>query len=223
MRTFSFCSQKGGATKTAITAHLGVYAASCGERTVIIDIDPQETAKDFHRRRGEGSETPTVVAAIKERIPTLQAAAKEMGITLMLIDTAPAIDAGALAAMRAADLIVVPSRADSVDMDALKSTVSLISRLGKLDRAVCVINCAANEKAYGEARKRAEAHGLKVLDQYISYRQAFPRALAEGKGITEYTPKDLKAIAELHAVWHALNKLCPLVVEAPKKVEAHDV
>jgi hypothetical protein len=40
----------------------------------------------------------------------------------------------------------------------------------------------------------------------------------EGKGVTEHSPKDAKAVAEIQALWAHLNTLNP--VTKPKKAKA---
>ena len=53
---------------------------------------------------------------------------------------------------------------------------------------------------------------------YCVHRRSYARALREGKGVTEHSPKDPKAIAEIQALWAHLNTLNP--VTKPKKVKA---
>src|SRR5262245_17274174 len=123
MRTWAFCSQKGGVGKTSLCVHIAAYAVANGEQVVIIDLDPQESAKQWHRLRGDESTPPMVISALAENLGKLKDAAETLGQTLMIIDTAPATDAGALAASRIADLIVAPMLPNLFDADAMKNTV----------------------------------------------------------------------------------------------------
>ena len=52
MRSFSLLSQKGGAGKTTLAAHLAVYGAMRGVKVALIDTDPQRSAADWWRARG---------------------------------------------------------------------------------------------------------------------------------------------------------------------------
>jgi cellulose biosynthesis protein BcsQ len=58
MRTWSFCSQKGGVGKTLLSVHLAAYAIANGESVVIIHLGPQESAKDWHQLRGDEGTPP---------------------------------------------------------------------------------------------------------------------------------------------------------------------
>lgn len=223
MRTWSFCSQKGGVGKTSLSVHLAAYAIANGESVVIIDLDPQESAKDWHQLRGDESTPPIVISALAENVGKLKEAAETLGHTLMIIDTAPSTDAGALAAIRAADLIIAPVMPNFFDIGALKSTVRLIEKAGKLDRAVCVVNglhYQGTEQDYQDAKRQVEAIGIKVASAYCVHRRAYARALKVGKGVTEYTPKDAKAAAEIHALWAALNIINPVRTTAAKSRKA---
>jgi chromosome partitioning protein len=223
MRTWAFCSQKGGVGKTSLSVHLAAYAVACGEVPVIIDLDPQESARQWHRLRGDESTPPMVISALADNLGKLKQAAETLGQTLMIIDTAPATDAGALAAIRIADLIIAPMLPNFFDIDALKSTVRLIERAGKLDSAVCVVNGVhyqSAEQDFREARDQAAAIGIAVSPVYCVHRRSYARALREGKGVTEYTPKDAKAAAEIHAVWMYLNGGKPVRAKPAKTRKA---
>ena len=41
MRTFSFASIKGGVGKTTLAVHVAAALADSGQRTLLIDLDPQ--------------------------------------------------------------------------------------------------------------------------------------------------------------------------------------
>jgi MinD-like ATPase involved in chromosome partitioning or flagellar assembly len=103
-----------------------------------------------------------VISALAENLGRLKEAAETLGHTLLIIDTGPSTDAGALAAIRAADLIIAPVMPNFFDIGALKSTDRLIEKAGKLDRAVCVVNglhYQGTEQDYQDAKGQVEAIG----------------------------------------------------------------
>jgi chromosome partitioning protein len=66
-------------------------------------------------------------------------------------------------------------------------------------RAVVVVNAA---DAVGKDNQEAaevlkEISGIEILAVTIGRRKAFPNATSAGKAVTEYTPRDAKAIEEL--------------------------
>ena len=47
MKTIAIVAEKGGVGKTTLATHLAVHAQSEGQRTVIIDLDPQASARKW--------------------------------------------------------------------------------------------------------------------------------------------------------------------------------
>ena len=70
-------SQKGGSGKTSICVHMSAYAVSCGEKVVIIDLDPQHSAYDWCELRE--NPVPDVIAALPERLQKIKNAAEANG------------------------------------------------------------------------------------------------------------------------------------------------
>ncbi len=73
-------------------------------------------------------------------------------------------------------------------------------------RALVVLNAADarghdNEDAIAALK---EVQSLEVLDVVIGRRKAFPNAAAAGRAVTEYTPKDSKAVDELCSLLNAV-------------------
>jgi chromosome partitioning protein len=211
MRVWSAVSQKGGSGKTTLLVQLSVYAVQRGERVLVVDLDPQESAKRWHSLRGDNSETPAVLAAVPDALPKVIDAAQTLGITLCMVDTAGKTDAGSVAAIRAADLIITPSQPTFFAIQALKDSVDLIARLNKLDQAVCIINELTSGKgeqqAFRDAEMLAEAVGISVAPAYLVHRLAYQLSIAKGKGVIEAKsgPKDARAVKEIEALWAHLN------------------
>lgn len=211
MRVWSAVSQKGGSGKTTLLAQLAVHAVQRGERVLVVDLDPQESAKRWHSLRGDNSETPAVLAAIPDALPKVIDAAQTLGITLCMVDTVGKTEAGSVAAIRAADLILVPSQPSFLDIEALKDSVDLIARLNKLDQAVCIINRLTSgkgeQRAFEHAEKQLDAVGITVAPAYVVDRLAYQVSISKGKGVTEAKsgPKDARAVKEIEALWVHLN------------------
>ena len=136
MRTIAIISQKGGAGKTTLAVHLAVFAEQSGLMTAVIDLDPQATAAKWGDRREETP--PEVISAQAVRLPQLLTTAREGGADLTIIDTAPNSDSTALAAAKAADLILIPCRPATFDLDAIGTTVDM-AKLANIP-AVVVLN-----------------------------------------------------------------------------------
>src|SRR4249920_1938204 len=99
MLTVAVIAQKGGVGKTTLALHLAVEAAK-GGRVVIIDTDPQASAAQWADERQ--APQPAVVTCPASRLPVSLHTARQSGAHTAFIDTAPAVESPALAAVRAA-------------------------------------------------------------------------------------------------------------------------
>src|SRR5580693_4718844 len=123
MKTIAIISQKGGAGKTTLAIHLAVAAEMAHKSAAVIDLDPQASATSWKDLR-EG-ETPVVASAQVTRLVQVLEAAAKHGADIAIIDTAPHSESAALAAARAADLILIPCRPAILDLRAIHLTIDL--------------------------------------------------------------------------------------------------
>jgi chromosome partitioning protein len=203
VRIWAFVAQKGGSGKTTLATHLAVYAEEQGETVALIDLDPQASAVAWHRVRG--TDAPTVAAVKPEDLAARLEAIAEAGATLALIDTAPHTDRGALVAIRAAEQIILPVRPSFLDVAALVDTVRLLEAAEKKDAAIAVLNAVPQRGGLAdEAEEALAAFGVAVAPERIAQRNPIANAIPQGKGVTEFAPKDAAA-AEIKSLWKRLN------------------
>jgi chromosome partitioning protein len=199
MRVISFLTQKGGTGKSTLALNLAVTAQRCGERVVVIDLDPQGTAASWHKTRR--SETPaliehTEVGILADTLRRLSAG----GFSLALIDT-PGTDSPVThGAMCAADLCLVPVRPSEADVRATMPTVRALSALRR--PYALVINQAPARLA-APAPLRLDDFGP-VLPIVMAARVDHQYAYALGLGVQEYAPEG-KATAEVVELWRAVR------------------
>ena len=113
MQTIAFICQKGGTGKTTLALSLATAAAADGRTVAIIDLDPQASACEWGDIRAAA--TPAVIDARPARIDAVAGRARDMGVDLLLVDTAGRTEQAALAAARVADLVLVPLQPLSVE------------------------------------------------------------------------------------------------------------
>jgi chromosome partitioning protein len=211
MATFSMVMQKGGSGKSTLATQLAVYAQQQGERPVIVDLDPQRSAVVWSNLRNGRS--PEAVPSLPNRLGVvIQQAQQTFGKTLVMVDTAPHTDSGALEAIELADVILCPTRASAFDLSSIKETVGLIGSIGRLGKAVIIINGVTPGKGsaseYRDAASAMREFGVRICATYICHRKAFVTAVGKGAGVTEITPKD-PAAAEIKALWDEIRQLQP--------------
>lgn len=197
MKTIAVISQKGGSGKSTISVHLAVAAVQRGLRAAVVDLDPQVTARKWGDKRE--AEEPEVIGDHAERLPQLVEAAQANGADLLVIDTAPNADRASLAAARAADLVLIPCRPASFDLDAIEATMDLADIAKR--PAWVVLNAAPVRSAIvEEARRGLEAQGRRVAPQVVHARVAFSHGVIDGRTAQELEP-DGKAAEEVAALF----------------------
>ena len=115
-------------------------------------------------------------------------AATDGGAELVVIDTAPHSEAAAMAATRAADLVLIPCRAGILDLRAIGSTAELVKLAQK--PAFVVLNAVPPRatQLLADARAAVQVHDLEVAPVAFQQRAAFGHALTAGKTAPEYEP-----------------------------------
>ncbi len=206
MKTIAIISQKGGAGKTTLALHLAVAAELDGQRAAVIDLDPQASAASWGDSRE--ADTPAVVSAQAARLINVLEAAKEAGAKLAFIDTAPHSESSALAAARAADLVLIPCRPAILDLRAISNTVDLVKLAGA--NACIVLNAVPPRGTLAdEAAEAVSGYGVNLLPVRVGQRAAFIHALTAGQTAQEYEPQG-KAAAESKKLYMSIRKYVKL-------------
>jgi chromosome partitioning protein len=186
MKIVALVSQKGGAGKTTLALHLACAAQAGGLASAIIDLDPQASAAAWHDSRAQ--EEPVVVPLPYTRLAHGLEIARESGADLVLIDTAPHSETAALAAARAADLVLIPCRLSILDLRAIGDTAELVKIAQK--PALVVLN-AYHPRAVemlADAQAAVAMHGLSIAPAGLAARASFSHSLIAGLTALEYEP-----------------------------------
>jgi chromosome partitioning protein len=194
---------KGGVGKTTLAVNLAIVRAASGRDVLLVDGDEQRTALTFTDLRTEQMGQPGYTAVSLQgaslRTQVRQLAGKYDDI---VIDVGGR-DTGSLrAALVVTETLLVPMQPRSFDIWAIDQMAELVTEAREINeklRALMVLNAADaqgrdNDEA-AEALKEVQA--LTLIATSIGRRKAFPNAAASGRAVTEYTPKDPKAVEEL--------------------------
>ena len=194
MRTIALVNQKGGCGKTTLALHLAAAFWLAGEDVLVVDLDPQASAAEWHDARE--NPMPHVESVQPARLGKVLAHAREIGTGALIIDTAPHNEAAALDAARAADLVIVPCQPSIMDLRAMRKTADLL-RLVKVPAVAVLNNVPPSGTVADEAAEMiAEALGLPVCPIRIGDRVAYSRCLISGQVAQEIEPKG-KATSEI--------------------------
>jgi chromosome partitioning protein len=190
MFTISIIGQKGGTGKTTTVLGLAVAAARAGHDVAVIDLDPQATATNWKDRRNE--ENPPVVSAQASRLRQTLEAAKSGGVEFAFVDTAGRSDDSALNAARVADLVLIPSRPNIVEVETLPQVNDLLRLAGNPPAFVLLngIHPTAGRASINEVHEAIRAlFGLTVCPVHLCQRSAYAEAMTTGKVPQEIDPE----------------------------------
>lgn len=216
MQTIALVAQKGGTGKTTIAVSLAVAASKAGLVSLVIDLDPQATACNWSDRRKH--ESPLVIDAQPSRLPAALQKAAQNGVDFVLIDTPARSEQSALAAAKAADLVLVPCRPQAYDLETIPNTQEILSLSGNTPALVILNAVPARGDRHEQARTLLDRLGVPVCPHTIGARNAFGDAGALGKTAEEYDPQG-KAAEEIRQVYKYISSL---VASLEKRQENHE-
>lgn len=206
-------SQKGGSGKTTLAVHLATRAAQAKKESCVIDTDPQATAAAWSDWRGDF--LPVVVTSPPARLGRTIESAKKNGVEFVVIDTPPHADAAAREAIKAADIVLIPTKPRAFDLHALEPIADLVS-FAKTPAYVVLNSVPSGATLLSEeARATAKEMGLDMCPVELGDRAAFHRSSAKGETAAEIDPTG-KAAKEIEALWKWTSKTLKKLKKAKK-------
>jgi len=202
MQVIAVLNQKGGAGKTTIATHLARALQLRGSDILLVDSDPQGSARDWAAVREDqtvpvvGIDRPTIERDLK------QIAEKEY----VVIDGAPQAHDLAVSAIKAADLVVIPVQPSPYDIWATSDLVELVKQRieitdGKLQAAFVVSRAIKGTKIGSEVNEALTGYDLPILETRITQRVIYPVSAASGSTVLDEEPNseassEIKALVE---------------------------
>jgi chromosome partitioning protein len=181
MRVIAVLNQKGGVGKTTIAVHLARALQLMGHETLLVDSDPQGSARDWAAAK---SEQPLTVIGLDR--PTLDRDVKRLGCGgYVVIDGAPQLKDMAASAIKAADLALIPVQPSPYDIWATADLVDLVKQRIEITdgrfRAVFVVSRVITGTKIGkEVFDVLAGYGLPILKSAVSQRVIFAVSAASG-------------------------------------------
>jgi chromosome partitioning protein len=193
----TIASQKGGAGKTTLSAHLAVEAERQKRGPVaIVDTDPQGSLADWWNQRR--AETPLFAAVEVVRLAPHMAALRQQRVNLVVIDTPPALLQPIRAAIQVADLVLIPARPSPQDLRAVGVVVEMAEQLNK---PFCfVVNGATPRTTIALEAVQALAQHGPVAPVIVHQRIDFAGSMVDGRTVGEITPPSRSA-DEMTQLW----------------------
>lgn len=189
MHVIAVLNQKGGSGKTTIATHLARAFQLDGKSVLLVDSDPQGSARDWAAVR---EDQPVPVVGIDR--PTIARDLKSVARTdYVVIDGAPQAADLAISAIRAATAVLIPVQPSPYDIWATADLVDLIKQRieiteGNFRAAFVVSRAIKGTKIGDEVAGALEEYGLPVLSARITQRVIYPGTAAAGSTVIDAEP-----------------------------------
>jgi cellulose biosynthesis protein BcsQ len=144
--------------------------------------------------------TAKTTGAINLAVEAVLAQAAENGADLVIIDTAGRTNDAALAAAKAADLVLVPLQPSLLDLGTVKGTLHIIRMGGGPPALAILTRVKATGSSHEAASQWLKQHNLAVASAMIGERVIYQHAYARGLGVGEAEPNG-KAAQEIQQLY----------------------
>jgi chromosome partitioning protein len=201
----AIANTKGGVGKTTLATNIAVMLSNSGRSVLFVDSDEQRTGLTFTQVRTDQLGSPGF-AAISLYGSTIYSQVKLQAPKYddVVIDVGGRETKSMRAALSVADVVLVPVQPRSYDIWALADMAQLIDEAREPDRnpnlvAFAVLNAA---DPFGRDNQDALA-AIKVMPQFrpvkgmVGRRKIFANSGSVGRAVSEYVPKDTKAVEEM--------------------------
>ena len=206
MKIIACLNEKGGTGKSTLSINLATALHRRGQRVVLVDADPQGTARDWRAASPEAADLPPVVALDR---PQMLASIANLAADVVIIDTPAKAEAMTAGVVRVANVALVVIQPSGADIWASAAAVKLIKQKldvgGQIDAAFVLNRTSAGTKLSREVGAGAwNEYGLDQMDAVIGNRVAFAQAMTDGLSV--YDLADPLARSEVDALIRELEE-----------------
>ncbi|NQW81305.1 MAG: AAA family ATPase [Polaromonas sp.] len=194
MKIVAFMNEKGGSGKTTCASNFATHLLRRGFKVVLVDADPQGTARDWFAAKPPEAKLPVVIALDR---PQMLSAIATLDADYVIVDTPAKAADMAAAVIRIAHTVLVVIQPSGADIWACAPTVKMIKAKqdlgGKVDAAFLVNRSKPNTKLTKLVKEGEwNRYALEQLTATISDRTAFAQALTDGVSVYDTINADAK-------------------------------
>ena len=200
MSIISVLNPKGGSGKTTISTNLARALHDRGHSVLIVDSDPQGSARDWH---AANEENPIELVALDRpnNVKTLRSMAENYDF--VVIDGAAKLEDMIAACIKVSDFVLIPVQPSPYDIWAASDLVDFIKARQEVTDGVPLAGFVVSRVVEGtrlcsDVRAALDEYALPVFETTITQRQVYPQTAAEGA--TVFDGDNPKAKAETQSL-----------------------
>ncbi|MEI6746752.1 MAG: ParA family partition ATPase [Methylococcaceae bacterium] len=206
-KIIAILNQKGGAGKTTLATNLARALQLNGSQVLLVDSDPQGSSRDWNAASDAGL-LPVVGLDRSTLAKDIQALTENRDF--LIIDGAPQIAELAVAAIKCADVILIPVQPSPYDIWACDDLVEIIKARqevtnGKPKAAFVISRVIKNTKLSKEIGEALEGYGLPVFKSFTSQRVIYPQSASIGSTVLDVETAT-EAATEIKAIMQELKE-----------------
>lgn len=208
MKIISMLNEKGGTGKSTVATNLATALHRQGQRVVLLDCDPQGTARDWRDASPEGADLPPVLGV--DRPQMLASSLNGINAEIAIIDSpakAESMSAAIVRVSHVALLVIQPSGADLWASGAAVKLIEAKRDMGGEINAAFLVNRTSGATKLSKLVKSGEWNtyeGIDKLDASIGNRAVFATAMTDGLSVLDYA--DAKAKEEIQVIIQELKE-----------------
>jgi chromosome partitioning protein len=174
--------------KTTLATNLARAIQANDKRVLLVDSDPQGSARDWNAA-GEGELVPVIGIDRPTLAKDIQAIRDNQDY--IIIDGAPQLAELAVAAIKCADLIVIPVQPSPYDIWACEDLVDIINARQEITegipKAVFIISRAIkNTQLSNEIRDALSGYGLPIMENQTYQKTVYGKSAAVGSTVLDF-------------------------------------
>lgn len=188
MKVIALLNEKGGTGKTTVSINLAVALHRQGKKVILVDADPQGSARDWRAASPEGANLPLVVALDR---PQLLASIDSLKADISIIDTPGKADAISVMALRKATTALIVIQPSPADIWASAATVKVVNT--RLELGVNLNVAFLGNRVDRRAKLTKELiagewneYNVPMLESTVADRAIYAQSMVDGLSIYDF-------------------------------------
>ena len=194
-KIIALLNEKGGSGKSTLSINIATALHRRGEKVVLIDADPQGTARDWREASPENADLPSVVAL--DRPELLLSSIKAIAANWVIIDTPAKAERMSANVIRIANIALIPVQPSAADVWASAAAVKLVQ--SKIDVGGQIHAAFIATRVSGQTKLSKEIlagnwneYGLPLMATAIANRVSYAQSLSDGLSVFDTTDQAAK-------------------------------